>query len=166
MHDDRHVIPVAIVGGGPVGMMLALFLDRHGVRTVVFNSEQDVRFHPKGSTHNARTMEHYRRLGFADEVRQFDDLVSGYDTRDDAGLPLGDVYGHALNRLKISYGILEAAKLAGDIWGYGNGDGVPPSFEAYPVGAHPQDRTGWSRQYPAAHVSPCRLAPKSSAVPN
>ncbi len=92
-----------------------------------------------------------------DEVRQFDDLVSGYDTRDDAGLPLGDVYGHALNRLKISYGILEAAKLAADIWGYGNGDGVPPIFEAYPVGAHPQDRTGWSRQYPAAHVSPCRL---------
>jgi 2-polyprenyl-6-methoxyphenol hydroxylase-like FAD-dependent oxidoreductase len=51
-------------------MMLALFLDRHGVRSVVFNTEPDVRFHPKGSTHNARTMEHYRRLGFAEEVRR------------------------------------------------------------------------------------------------
>ncbi len=50
-------------------MMLALFLDRHGVRSVVFNTEPDARFHPKGSTHNARTMEHYRRLGFAPVVR-------------------------------------------------------------------------------------------------
>jgi 2-polyprenyl-6-methoxyphenol hydroxylase-like FAD-dependent oxidoreductase len=67
--EGTHTIPVAIVGGGPVGMMLALFLDRHGVRSVVFNTEPDVRFHPKGSTHNARTMEHYRRLGFAEMVR-------------------------------------------------------------------------------------------------
>ena len=51
-------------------MMLALFLDRHGVRSVVFNTEPEVRFHPKGSTHNARTMEHYRRLGFAEAVRK------------------------------------------------------------------------------------------------
>jgi len=67
--DEQPSAPVAIVGGGPVGMMLALFLDRHGVRSVVFNSEPDVRFHPKGSTHNARTMEHYRRLGLAETVR-------------------------------------------------------------------------------------------------
>src|SRR5690349_17509654 len=66
---NEHTIPVAIVGGGPVGMMLALLLDRHGVRSVVFNSEPDVRLHPKGSTHNSRTMEHYRRLGLAEEVR-------------------------------------------------------------------------------------------------
>jgi 2-polyprenyl-6-methoxyphenol hydroxylase-like FAD-dependent oxidoreductase len=61
---------VAIVGGGPVGLMLALFLDRHGVRSVVFNSEPSARQHPKGSTHNSRTMEHYRRLGFGGEVRK------------------------------------------------------------------------------------------------
>ena len=61
--------PVAIVGGGPVGLMLALFLDHHGVRSVVFNTDATVRWHPKGSTHNARTMEHYRRLGFSDQIR-------------------------------------------------------------------------------------------------
>ena len=60
---------VAIVGGGPVGMMLALFLDRHGVKTVLFNIEQDTRWHPKGSTHNSRTMEHYRRLGISRSIR-------------------------------------------------------------------------------------------------
>src|SRR5215210_1603725 len=65
-----HQTPVAIVGGGPVGLMLALFLDRHGVRSVVFNSEPGARHHPKGSTHNARTMEHYRRLGLGAQIRK------------------------------------------------------------------------------------------------
>ncbi|MSQ49851.1 MAG: monooxygenase [Betaproteobacteria bacterium] len=62
--------PVAIVGGGPVGLMLALFLDRHNVKSVVFNWEETTRWHPKGSTHNSRTMEHYRRLGIGAQVRQ------------------------------------------------------------------------------------------------
>jgi 2-polyprenyl-6-methoxyphenol hydroxylase-like FAD-dependent oxidoreductase len=62
-------IPVAIVGGGPVGLMLALLLDYYGVRSVIFNAEPEVRRHPKGSTHNARTMEHHRRLGFARQIR-------------------------------------------------------------------------------------------------
>ena len=68
---ETKTIPVAIVGGGPVGLMLALFLDYHGVRSVIFNSEPEVRWHPKGSTHNSRTMEHHRRLGLAQTVRGF-----------------------------------------------------------------------------------------------
>jgi 2-polyprenyl-6-methoxyphenol hydroxylase-like FAD-dependent oxidoreductase len=66
----QNRIPVAIVGGGPVGLALALMLDRHGVRSVLFNQDADTRWHPKGSTQNARTMEHYRRLGFAQELRK------------------------------------------------------------------------------------------------
>ena len=62
-------IPIAIVGGGPVGLMLALFLDLYGVRSVLFNVEEMTRWHPKGSTQGARTMEHYRRLGIAGNVR-------------------------------------------------------------------------------------------------
>ena len=61
---------VGIVGGGPVGMMLALFLERHGVATVLFNTDSTPRAHPKGSTHNSRTMEHYRRLGLSAAVRR------------------------------------------------------------------------------------------------
>ena len=60
---------VAIVGGGPVGLTLALFLDLQGVRSVVFNNEQTTRWHPKGSTEGSRTMEHFRRLGIADDIR-------------------------------------------------------------------------------------------------
>ena len=61
--------PIIIVGGGPVGLMLALFLDRHMVQSVVFNEDPVTRWHPKGSTHNSRTMEHYRRLGISEQVR-------------------------------------------------------------------------------------------------
>jgi 2-polyprenyl-6-methoxyphenol hydroxylase-like FAD-dependent oxidoreductase len=61
---------VAIVGGGPVGLVLALFLDFHGARCTIFNSEPESRWHPKGNGQNARTMELYRRLGFSDEVRR------------------------------------------------------------------------------------------------
>ncbi|MCQ4084296.1 FAD-dependent monooxygenase [Streptomyces sp. RB6PN25] len=64
--------PVVIVGGGPVGLVLALFLDAQGVPCVVCEErdETDPSFdHPRGNTHNARTMEHYRRLGIADRVR-------------------------------------------------------------------------------------------------
>src|SRR3974377_770429 len=61
--------PVAIIGGGPVGLCLALFLDRFGVPSTVFNIEQTTRWHPKGNGQNSRTMEHYRSLGGVDPVR-------------------------------------------------------------------------------------------------
>jgi 2-polyprenyl-6-methoxyphenol hydroxylase-like FAD-dependent oxidoreductase len=50
-------------------MMLALFLDWHGVRSVLFNTEETTRWHPKGSTEGSRTMEHFRRLGIAAKIR-------------------------------------------------------------------------------------------------
>ena len=64
-------VPVIIVGGGPVGMVLALQLDQLGVPCTIINKERDSRWHPKGNTHNSRTMEHYRRLGLANQIRTF-----------------------------------------------------------------------------------------------
>ena len=61
---------VAIIGGGPVGLVLALFLDLYGVRSILFNTEATTRWHPKGSTESSRTMEHFRRLGIAQEIRK------------------------------------------------------------------------------------------------
>lgn len=63
-------IPVAIVGGGPVGLVLALYLDFYGVKSTIFNTGPKERWHPKGNGQNASTMEHYRQLGFSDEVRK------------------------------------------------------------------------------------------------
>jgi 2-polyprenyl-6-methoxyphenol hydroxylase-like FAD-dependent oxidoreductase len=51
-------------------MVLAISLAHFRVRTMLVNSEPDSRWFPKGSTHNARTMEHYRRLGLARELRR------------------------------------------------------------------------------------------------
>ncbi|MFD8705576.1 FAD-dependent monooxygenase [Kitasatospora sp. NPDC059648] len=68
MQRTQHT-PVAIVGGGPVGIMLALFLDRHGVRSVVFDEAETPYDAPRGNTHNARTMEHYRSLGISAPIR-------------------------------------------------------------------------------------------------
>jgi 2-polyprenyl-6-methoxyphenol hydroxylase-like FAD-dependent oxidoreductase len=69
LQPEIRTAPVAIVGGGPVGMLLALFLDRLGVKSVLFNLDATTRWHPRGSTQGSRTMEHYRRLGMADAVR-------------------------------------------------------------------------------------------------
>lgn len=61
---------VGIIGGGPVGMVLAMNLAAFGVDSVLVNIEPSSRWHPKGNTHNARTMEHYRRLGIARQIRK------------------------------------------------------------------------------------------------
>jgi 2-polyprenyl-6-methoxyphenol hydroxylase-like FAD-dependent oxidoreductase len=69
-HSVALKTPVVIVGGGPVGLVLALYLDFYGVKSTIINTEPSERWHPKGNGQNARTMEHYRQLGFSDEVRQ------------------------------------------------------------------------------------------------
>src|SRR5487761_1560351 len=67
---EPQVFPVAIIGGGPVGMMLAMNLDALGVASVIVNTDRAAGWHPKGGTQNARTMEHYRRLGLSRHLRQ------------------------------------------------------------------------------------------------
>lgn len=58
-----------LVGGGPCGLMLANELGRRGISTVLVDQKKSTAFNPQANATQARTMEHYRRLGFADEVR-------------------------------------------------------------------------------------------------
>ena len=61
---------VLIVGGGPCGLVLAIELGRRGIDAVLFNDRPDTTPHPQANATQARTMEHYRRLGLALEVRR------------------------------------------------------------------------------------------------
>ena len=60
---------VLVVGGGPVGLVLAIDLGRRGVRCTLIEQKEAPAFLPKMERCNARTMEIFRRMGIADRVR-------------------------------------------------------------------------------------------------
>src|SRR5260370_17520021 len=60
---------VVIVGGGPAGLILAIELGRRGVPCMLLEEDPTSPTLPKANATTSRTMEHYRRLGFAAEVR-------------------------------------------------------------------------------------------------
>jgi 2-polyprenyl-6-methoxyphenol hydroxylase-like FAD-dependent oxidoreductase len=60
---------VLVVGGGPVGLTLAIDLGQRGVRCTLVDKRPEPQFLPKMERCNGRTMEHFRRLGIAERVR-------------------------------------------------------------------------------------------------
>ena len=60
---------VLIVGGGPTGLTLAIDLGRRGVRCTLIEQKARPAFLPKMERINARTMEIYRRMGLAQQIR-------------------------------------------------------------------------------------------------
>ena len=60
---------VAIIGGGPAGLVLAIELGRRGVPAILLEDDLGPPDFPKANATTSRSMEHYRRLGFAHEIR-------------------------------------------------------------------------------------------------
>jgi 2-polyprenyl-6-methoxyphenol hydroxylase-like FAD-dependent oxidoreductase len=60
---------VIIVGGGPVGLTLAVDLGQRGVDCLLIDKRPEPAFLPKMERCNPRTMEIFRRLGVAEEIR-------------------------------------------------------------------------------------------------
>ena len=60
---------VVIIGAGPCGLVLAIELGRRNISTVVLEEKVRPSRFPSANATQARTMEHYRRLGFAEKVR-------------------------------------------------------------------------------------------------
>jgi 2-polyprenyl-6-methoxyphenol hydroxylase-like FAD-dependent oxidoreductase len=62
-------VPVLIVGGGPVGLGLAIDLGLRGIRCLLVEQGDGTIEHPRANAQNARTMEFCRRWGVADQIR-------------------------------------------------------------------------------------------------
>jgi hypothetical protein len=62
--------PVLIVGGGPVGLTLAIDLGQQGIECLLIDKRPEPSFLPKMERCHSRSMEHFRRLGIADAVRK------------------------------------------------------------------------------------------------
>lgn len=69
---------VAIVGGGPVGLGLAVELGRHGIDVVLVEKHERLHSIPKGQNLTQRTMEHFRAWGVEDEIRAAREMPPGY----------------------------------------------------------------------------------------
>ncbi|MFP1646357.1 FAD-dependent monooxygenase [Pontitalea aquivivens] len=61
--------PVLIAGAGPVGMTLALDLAQRGIRSLIVERARTTTRHPKMDITNGRSMELFRSLGIANELR-------------------------------------------------------------------------------------------------
>lgn len=70
---------VAIIGGGPAGLTVALELGLRGIDCVLIEDNRDAPNFPKANATTSRSMEHYRRLGIAEAVRGHA-LPAGYPT--------------------------------------------------------------------------------------
>ena len=62
-------VAVLVVGAGPVGMAAALVLAHHGVPCVLIDQGFETSVHPKLDYVNSRSMEFFRQLGLAGDIR-------------------------------------------------------------------------------------------------
>ncbi len=63
-------VPILIIGGGPVGLGLAIDLGIRGIECLLVEQTDGKIFHPRANAINSRTMEFCRRWGIAEAVRE------------------------------------------------------------------------------------------------
>ncbi|KAL5551003.1 hypothetical protein UlMin_001179 [Ulmus minor] len=69
---DDTVLPVLIVGAGPVGLVLSILLTKLGVKCAVLEKTKNFSKHPQAHFINNRSMEIFRKLdGLAEEIQRY-----------------------------------------------------------------------------------------------
>ena len=79
MTTPSHDTDVLIIGAGPTGMVAALCLAQHGVRSVLLERREGLQTHPKAHELSARSIEILHGLGFT-----WDELAEEASPHDDA----------------------------------------------------------------------------------
>ncbi|KAB1209531.1 2,4-dichlorophenol 6-monooxygenase [Morella rubra] len=70
-HEEDTVLPVLIVGAGPVGLVLAILLTKLGVKCSVLEKANAFSKHPQAHFINNRSMEVFRKIaGLAEEIQR------------------------------------------------------------------------------------------------
>ncbi|EGX99502.1 putative monooxygenase/hydrolase [Nitrospirillum viridazoti Y2] len=112
MTDETLDFPVIIAGGGPVGTALAIDLALRNVASVIIEKRRDGEVIPaKANMTNIRSMEHFRRWGIADRLRQ-NDCVGPEVQRDVTFVTR--LNGHLVHHFPKTYESTEALKIASE----------------------------------------------------
>jgi 2-polyprenyl-6-methoxyphenol hydroxylase-like FAD-dependent oxidoreductase len=78
MIDFEWTYDVAVVGGGPVGLGLAIDLGQRGHKVAVIERHATLHTVPKGQNLTQRTMEHFQAWGCEEEIRNARTVPKGY----------------------------------------------------------------------------------------
>ncbi len=71
-----HDAQVIIVGAGPVGLAAALELGLRGINVIILEKQDRAGWHPRAKTTHVRTVEHMRRWGIANRLRELSPLAA------------------------------------------------------------------------------------------
>src|SRR5438874_41830 len=95
MGNGVHAVDVLIVGAGPTGLVLALWLTRLGITVRIVDATSEPATTSRALAVQARTLEFYRQIGLADTVIEHGRSVSAAHLwvagQQVAGLVLGDM---------------------------------------------------------------------------
>src|SRR4029453_7758267 len=93
--DEARQTTVFIAGGGPVGLAMALLLDRFGIDCVVVEKSATTTDHPKSRGCWVRTMEIFRQWGIEDAIR-----ARGLQDKSDMFVFVESVAGREIGRTR------------------------------------------------------------------
>jgi len=95
--------PVVIAGGGPVGLAVAMELSHHGVASLVIEAREKVsHLRPRAKTVSPRTMEHFRRWGVAEALRERAPLPVDWSQE---AVFCTNLLGREITRFKACFGL-------------------------------------------------------------